>query len=117
MKVAVVGSRKLTGKNIGDLGDFLPEGTTEIISGGVKGGIFAFAREYALSHGIKFTEFLPDRKKYKQNALHQCYIDMINNANFVLALWDGRSHVTKFVNEKCHSMCVSVHSYTVISIP
>ena len=34
MKVAVIGSRGLTTDN---LGEYIPEGTTEIISGGAKG--------------------------------------------------------------------------------
>ena len=34
MKVAIVGSRSLV---VNDLGKYLPEGTTEIVSGGAKG--------------------------------------------------------------------------------
>ncbi len=34
MKVAVIGSRGLT---VEDLGKYLPEGTTEIVSGGARG--------------------------------------------------------------------------------
>lgn len=115
MTVAVVGSKSIKRENIGDLGDLLPERTTELISGGVKSDIIAFTRDYALSHGMKFTEFKPDRKKYKSDALHRCYIDMINNAGFVVALWNGRSHETKFVDQKCHSMAVSLYIYTIIT--
>ena len=60
MKVAVIGSRGLT---IDNLEKYLPRETTEIISGGAK-GIDACAREYAVSHGIKLTEFLPEYEKY-----------------------------------------------------
>ena len=42
MKVAVIGSRNLT---VEDLGQYLPEETTEIVSGGTK-GVDACAREY-----------------------------------------------------------------------
>lgn len=55
MKLAVIGSRGLTVK---DLGKYIPEGVTEIVSGGAK-GIDACAREYAIQNGIKLTEFLP----------------------------------------------------------
>lgn len=54
MKVAVIGSR---GLSVTDLGRYLPENTTEIVSGGAR-GVDTSAREYALSHGIKLTEFL-----------------------------------------------------------
>ena len=47
MKVAVIGSR---GLNVSDLGRYLPENTTEIVSGGAK-GVDTSAREYALAHG------------------------------------------------------------------
>ena len=47
MKVAIIGSRNLTVK---DLGQYLPEGTTEIVSGGAK-GVDTCAREYALAKG------------------------------------------------------------------
>ena len=57
MKVAVIGSR---GLSVSDLGRYLPENTTEIVSGGAK-GVDTSAREYALSHGIKLTEFLQER--------------------------------------------------------
>lgn len=60
MKVAIIGSRNRTVPN---LEDYLPEGTTEIISGGAK-GVDQSAREYALAHGIKLTEFLPEYAKY-----------------------------------------------------
>lgn len=117
MTVAVVGSKSIRREDIINLGDFLPEKTTELISGGVKSEIVAIVREYALSHGMKFTEIFPNRKKYKSDAMHRCYIEMINKAKFVVALWDGRSHETKFVDQKCHSMAVSLYTYTVVSIP
>ena len=56
VKVAVIGPRKLTVK---DLGQYLTPDTTEIISGSAK-GVDTCAREYALLHGIKLTEFKPN---------------------------------------------------------
>ena len=60
MKVAVVGSRNLS---VRDLGEYWPSETTEIISGGAR-GVDTSAREYANAHGIPITEILPDYKKY-----------------------------------------------------
>ena len=79
MKVAVIGSRNLTVEN---LGQYLPEETMEIVSGGAK-GMDTCAREYALAKGLKLTEFL------------------IDYADCVLAFWDGQSRGTKFVIEHC----------------
>ena len=60
MKVAVIGSREL---QVANLGEYLPENTTEIISGGAR-GVDTSAREYAQHHGLKLTEYLPEYRKY-----------------------------------------------------
>lgn len=104
MKVAVIGSRGLT---VTDLGKYLPENTTEIISGGAK-GVDSSAREYALSHGIKLTEFLPEYDKYGRNAPLKRNITIIEYADLVLAFWDGKSRGTKFVIDNCKKMGVPV---------
>lgn len=64
MKVAVIGSRSLS---VSNLGKYLPDGTNEIVSGGAV-GIDRCARDYALSRGIKLTEFLPEYDKYGRYA-------------------------------------------------
>ena len=60
MKTAVIGSRGLT---VDNLEKYLPQETTEIISGGAR-GIDTCAKEYALANNIKLTEFLPEYEKY-----------------------------------------------------
>ncbi len=104
MRVAVIGSRGLT---VEDLGKYLPEGTTEIVSGGAK-GIDSCARDYAASHGIKLTEFLPEYLKYGRGAPLKRNITIIQNSDIVLAFWDGSSRGTKFVIDKCSEMGVEV---------
>lgn len=105
MKVAVIGSRGITVK---DLGRYLPSGTTEIISGGAK-GVDTCAKEYATSHGMKLTEFTPDYARYGRNAAPlKRNITIIENADLVLAFWDGNSRGTKFVIENCKQMGVEV---------
>lgn len=108
MKVAVIGSR---GLSVADLGRYLPEGVTEIISGGAK-GVDTSAREYALSHGIKLTEFLPEYEKYGRAAPLKRNITIIEHADLVLAFWDGRSRGTRFVIESCERMGVEVRVVT-----
>lgn len=52
---------------VNDLGQYLPIEVSEIVSGGAK-GIDTCAKEYALAHGIKLTEFLPEYEKYGRSA-------------------------------------------------
>lgn len=107
MKVAVIGSRGLT---VDDLGKYLPADTTEIISGGAK-GIDTCAREYALSHNINLTEYLPEYDKYGRTAPLKRNITIIQNADMVIALWDGSSRGTKFVIDNCRKMNIEVKVY------
>ncbi len=104
MRVAVIGSRGLT---VDDLGKYLPEGTTEIVSGGAD-GIDTCAGQYAISHGIKLTEFLPEYDKYGRAAPIKRNDIIIRNADMVLAFWDGSSHGTKYVINKCRKMNVRI---------
>lgn len=104
MRVAVIGSRTI---NINNLEDYIPSEVTEIISGGAK-GVDACAREYALEHKIKLTEFLPDYKRYGRVAPLKRNITIIENADIILAFWDGKSHGTKYVIEKAKKIGVSV---------
>lgn len=107
MKVAVVGSRNL---RVDELGKYLPEGVTEIVSGGAK-GVDTSAREYALANGIKLTEFLPEYDKYGRGAPLRRNITIIEYADLVLAFWDGSSHGTKYVIDNCKKRGVPVKVY------
>ncbi|MDE6728868.1 MAG: DNA-protecting protein DprA [Oscillospiraceae bacterium] len=107
MKVAVIGSRGLT---IDDLGKFLPEKTTEIISGGAN-GIDTCARNYAISHNIKLTEYLPEYDKYGRAAPLKRNVTIVENADIVVAIWDGISHGTKFVINYCQENIVPLRVY------
>ena len=107
MKVAVIGSRNLSVPN---LEKYLPAETDEIVSGGAK-GVDTSARNYARSHGIKLTEFLPEYDKYGNRAPLVRNIQIIEYADIVLAFWDGQSHGTKFVIDNCRKMGVEVKIY------
>ena len=108
MRTAVIGSRGLTVK---DLGQYLPKDTAEIVSGGAK-GVDTSAREYALSHGIKLTEFLPEYNKYGRSAPLKRNIAIIEYSDVVLAFWDGNSRGTKFVIDTCRKLGKEVIVYT-----
>ena len=101
MKVAVIGSRGLLVEN---LEKYLPEDTTEIVSGGAP-GIDTSARAYAIKNGIPIKEFLPDYKSYPGKvAPLKRNIQIIEYADVVFAFWDGKSRGTKFVIDNCRKM-------------
>ncbi len=110
MRVAVVGSR---GLRVECLEEYLPEDTTEIVSGGAR-GVDASARDYALRHGLKLTEYLPEYNRYGRGAPLRRNITIIENADIVLAFWDGRSKGTKYVIDNCRkrNIPVTVHLLT-----
>lgn len=107
MKAAVIGSRSI---RIENLGNYLPKNVTEIISGGAV-GVDTCAREYANSKSIKLTEFLPDYNKYGRSAPLRRNIEIIENADFVLAFWDGASKSTAFVIKNCREKGVPIRVY------
>lgn len=109
MKVAIIGSR---GLSVTDLGRYLPKNTTEIVSGGAR-GVDTSARAYALSHGIKLMEFLPEYTKYGRSAPLKRNITIIEYADIVLAFWDGKSRGTKFVIDNCRKLGVEVRVYII----
>lgn len=104
MKVAVIGSR---GLSVPNLKKYLPEDTTEIVSGGAR-GVDTSAKEYALAHGLKLIEFLPEYDKFGRGAPLKRNIMIIEYADLVLAFWDGKSHGTKFVIDNCKERGVPV---------
>ena len=107
MRVAVIGSRAITVEN---LQDYLPDGTTEIISGGVK-GVDTCAREYAVSNNIPLTEFKPEYDRYGRGAPLKRNITIIENADIVLAFWDGKSKGTKYEIDACEERQIPVKVY------
>ncbi len=109
MKVAIIGSRGIKSLNLKNI---LTPDVTEIISGGAK-GVDTIARNYALQNNIKLTEFLPDYDKYDKKAPLIRNITIIENADKVLAFWDGKSRGTKFVIDNCHKRDIPVFVFTV----
>ncbi len=97
MKIAVIGSRALS---ITNLEEYLPEETTEIVSGGAK-GIDSFAKLYAQIHYIKYTEFLPEYEKFGKAAPLKRNLQIIEYSDIIIAFWDGKSRGTKFVIDEC----------------
>jgi predicted Rossmann fold nucleotide-binding protein DprA/Smf involved in DNA uptake len=93
MKVAVIGSRSFS--------DYLlVESTLKtmeidcIISGGAKGADKLGAK-YAINNNIKLGEHIPEWGKYGRSAGFKRNHKIINDADVVVAYWDGKSKGTK----------------------
>lgn len=100
MKVAVVGSRNL---KVDNLGKYLPDNVTELVSGGAK-GIDSCAREYAQKKQIKLTEFLPEYNRYKKGAPLKRNEQIVDYADMVIAFWDSKSRGTKYTIAACQKL-------------
>ena len=100
MKVAVVGSRNVVVENIEQ---YLPENITEIISGGAK-GVDTYAEVYAKNNNIKITVIKPEYKKYRKGAPLVRNKQIVEMADFVVLIWDGKSNGTRFVLDYCKEL-------------
>lgn len=108
MKIAVVGSRELQI----EIERYLPEGITEIISGGAR-GIDRAAEAYADAHGIAKRLFLPDYQRYGRRAPLVRNRQIVQAAELVIAIWDGASRGTKYTIDYAQSLGKPVQVYRV----
>ena len=109
MKIAVIGSR---GLRVNNLEKYLPKNTTEIVSGGAI-GIDTCAKNYALSHKIKLTEFLPEYEKYGKSAPLKRNLQIIEYSDEIFAFWDGKSRGTAFVIKNSRKMGKKLSVYMI----
>lgn len=92
MKVAVVGSRSITDA---DIKRYVPPDATLIISGGAV-GVDTLAEKYADEKGIKKLILYPDYELYGKSAPLIRDKLIVDNADLVIAVWDGVSQGTGF---------------------
>ncbi len=109
MKIAVVGSR---GIDEIDIGELLPDGATEIVTGGAR-GVDTCAAAYAEKHGLALTVFLPEYEKYGRAAPLVRNRRIVDCADAVVAVWDGRSKGTFSVISYCKRVGKSVDVHIV----
>ena len=91
MRVAIVGSRDLSV----DIEKYIPENTTEIVSGGAR-VIDTLAERWADQHNIPKLILKPDYDKYGRSAPIRRNETIVSAADMVVAIWDGKSRGTKF---------------------
>ena len=103
MKVAVVGSKNISAT---DIGLYISDGD-EIVSGGTV-GVDSCAAEYAMNNGLKLTVFLPQYERYGRAAPIVRNKKIVDYADKIVALWDGKSKGTLSVikyAEKTGKLC------------
>lgn len=97
MKLAVVGSRGIFLRPyeiLSILKELKIPMPTEIISGGAS-GVDTSARNFAKYYGIKLTEYIPEWSRYGKSAGFRRNKLIVDDAQQVLAIWDGVSKGTQ----------------------
>jgi predicted Rossmann fold nucleotide-binding protein DprA/Smf involved in DNA uptake len=111
MTVAIIGSRKFT--NYREFLQLMPKlDITKIISGGATGAD-SLAHRYALDNDIAYLEFLPDWDLYGKAAGPIRNKLIINNADHVIAFWDGRSKGTASSIKLAQHKGISINVITI----
>lgn len=92
--IAVIGSRCITNTDLveNEIHKFQFD---KIISGGAI-GVDTIAKNYAVKNGIELLEILPDYKSFGKAAPIIRNKQIIENSDFILIFWDGKSKGTKF---------------------
>jgi hypothetical protein len=100
MKLAIIGSRFIESL---DLNEYIKEKPAVVISGGAK-GIDTLAWEWALENNIEIIIHRPDyNKDGKWAALRRNDI-IVDEADKIIAFWDGKSTGTKYVIERAKKL-------------
>ena len=90
MKLLIAGSRSITDF---DLSPHIPDGVDTIISGGAS-GVDSLAEQYAIKHKLSRLVMLPNYSLYGRAAPIKRNYEMVDMADAVLVVWDGKSKGT-----------------------
>ena len=100
MKLLIAGSRSI---NDFDLSQYVPKETELIISGGA-GGIDTVAEEYADRYKISKLILRPQYSRYGKGAPIKRNEVMVELADRVLVIWDGKSKGAKHTADYAKSL-------------
>ena len=83
-----------------------------IVSGGARGAD-SLGEQYAVDHGYKIKEFPARWDQYGKSAGFRRNVQMAENADCLIAFWDGQSHGTEHMIKtgKEHNLDVHVIPY------
>lgn len=90
MKLLIAGSRSITDF---DLTPYIPQDVELIISGGAD-GVDTLAENYADKHKISKLILRPNYSRYKRSAPLKRNEEMVDIADSVLVIWNGKSKGT-----------------------
>jgi len=104
MNIAIVGSRTFNNYELMNkiLSNYLPN-IDAIVSGGARGADLLGER-FANENGISTIIFKPDWKKYKKSAGFIRNRLIVENADIIIAFWDGISRGTAHTIELAKKM-------------
>ncbi len=112
MLVAIIGSRSLKM----DISDFIPEGMTELVTGGVR-GIDTCAEQYADERNIPKLIIKPEYIKYGRRAPLVRNETIVDCADTVVAVWDGNSPGTKYAIEYAQKIGKPIYIHIITGTP
>ena len=101
-KIAVIGSRQVTNITWFIMCDTLNEYRPGFIITGGAAGVDSLAENYAAMWGIETLIFYPDYNRYGKAATHIRNRKIVDEADLVIAFYDGESRGTKSVIEYAH---------------
>ncbi|MCL2722118.1 MAG: DUF2493 domain-containing protein [Treponema sp.] len=100
MKLAIIGSRTIENLN---LDEYIKEKPDVVISGGAK-GVDTIAWKWALENHIEIIVHRPDYNLHGKWAALKRNDIIINEADKIIAFWNGKSTGTKYVIEKAKKL-------------
>lgn len=109
MRVAVIGSRSFNDYElVKKVLDTIKDSITLIVSGGCKGADLLGER-YAKENNIETLIFLPEWDKYNKAAGYIRNKLIIENADLVIAFWDGKSPGTQHSFKLAKELNKTIH--------
>ncbi len=106
-RVAIIGSRSIRSV---DLSAYIPAEATQLISGGAT-GVDTLVEAYAHAHGIPIQVIRPDYALYGRKAPLVRNRQIVECADLVVAIWDGRSTGTTYTVDYANARGVPVRLF------
>ena len=110
MNLLIAGSRSIT---MYDLSPYIAPQTTLIISGGAQ-GIDTIAEQYADRHRISKLILRPNYARYQKSAPIKRNQQMVDIADEILIIWDGKSkgtlHTIEYAKKAKKSIKIIIYS-------
>lgn len=108
MNIAIIGSRNPGNINFAqELEKRITINNNDVIISGGARGIDSLAAQYANANGLQMKEYCPDFTKYGRGATFIRNREIVDNADVVVAFWNGTSKGTKYTIDYANKKGVS----------